>query len=82
MAKEILNFIAANPGLIAGVIISLITIVISILGAFGVIKKSTADTAKAMLAKGNTASEITDVTRLMIPEVEKIAANIAAAQKK
>ena len=82
MVKEILKFIALNPALIAQSFVVIVAAVVIVLGRFGLIKAATVTKAKAMLLDGKTVSEITDVTSLIVPEVQKIAVDLAAAQKK
>ena len=75
--SAILKFIIANPQLCAEALVALCSIVVSILGHMGYIKAATTAKAKTMLSNGATVSEITDVTRLIVPEVQKIAAAVA-----
>ena len=74
--SSILKFISDNPDLIKAAL-TIMGAVIGVLGHFGIIKAAATAKAKSLLADGKTVSEITDLTRLLAPEVEKIAARVA-----
>lgn len=81
MLHEIDAFMNANPELTNMIVKYLLEIVggavLGWLSAHGYITKSARAKARAMLADGKTATQVTDGTRLMIGEVEKIAAKVA-----